>query len=60
MKKLDIDLEKALKYAWKQLCECLGQAHKWDMTSSRLYWFIPVYEYTEYLNPTLLNGKKKL
>ena len=35
-KKLDIDLEKALKYDWKQLCEFWDQCHKWDMIS-RLY-----------------------
>jgi hypothetical protein len=56
VKKLDIDLEKGRKYAWKQLCDFLGQAHKWDMTS-RLYWFIPVYKYTEYFKATL-NGKE--
>ena len=39
-----------------ELCDFLGQAHKWDMTS-RLYWFIPVYKYTEYFKATL-NGKE--
>ena len=29
LKKLDIDLEKTLKYALKELCDFWGQGHKW-------------------------------